>query len=134
MKRLLFLLCLLLLLSACSAALADPAVSFSPEQPRVGDYVDVTVTPARADPEEILYELLLDGEKSITYKPENKAEEHHLTASFRPRLEGVYTLPPKCPARQGGYGKSGNRRPRLRHRSPAGESGCGLQPEGRLVV
>ena len=98
MKRLLFLLCLLLLLSACSAALADPAVSFSPEQPRVGDYVDVTVTPSRADPEEIIYELLLDGEKSITYKPENKAEEtkHHLAASFRPRLEGVYTLRVSC--------------------------------------
>jgi len=86
MKRLLFLLCLLLLLSACSAALADPAVSFSPEQPRVGDYVDVTVTPSRADPEEIIYELLLDGEKSITYKPET-----------RPRKQSTILPPPSAP-------------------------------------
>ena len=98
MKKLLTLLCLVLLWAACSAALADVSVAVTPEQPRVGDYVDVVVTPERADPQEILYELLVDGEKSIAYKPENKAEDtkKHLTASFRPRQEGTYTLIVTC--------------------------------------
>ena len=98
MKRLLALLCFVLLAAACSAALADVSVSVSPEQPRVGDYVDVTVTPDRADPQEIRYELLVDGEKSIAYPPVDNSEEtkHHLTASFRPRAEGTYTLTVTC--------------------------------------
>ena len=98
MKRLLAILCFLLLGAACSAALADVAVSISPERPRVGDYVDVTAVPERAEPQEISWELLYEGEASIAYKPENKGEDtkKHLTASFRPRQEGAYTLRVTC--------------------------------------
>ena len=94
MKRWMALLCLILLLGVCSVALGEAGVQFTPENPRVGDYVDVTVTPGREDPQEITWTLMIDGEKSIAYKPENKEEEtkHHLTASFRPRQEGTYTL------------------------------------------
>ena len=98
MKRLLALLCLVLLWATGSAALAEITITVAPEQPRVGDYVDVTVTPERADPREIRWELLYGEEPSIAYKPENKGEDtkKHLTASFRPRQEGTCTLRVTC--------------------------------------
>jgi len=92
MKKWLTVLCFLLLLLSVSAALGETSVAYTPEQPRVGDYVDVVVTPDRENPKEVIYELLCNGEKSIAYKPENKKAGVHLAASFRPRTEGTYTL------------------------------------------
>ena len=43
----LFILTLLLILLTTASALADPSLTFTPENPRVGDYVDVTVAPGR---------------------------------------------------------------------------------------
>ncbi len=94
MKRLWMLLVLLVLLTACSAAAAEMKITCTPENPRVGDYVDVTVVPDRDDYREITWELLYDGEKSITYKPVNNSKETklRLNASFRPRKECTCTL------------------------------------------
>ena len=87
MKRFLALLCLILLAAACSAALGELAVSFSPENPRMGDYVDVTVVPGRENPQDVTYSLLCGGESVFAGKP-----VQHYAVSFRPRKEGVYTL------------------------------------------
>ncbi len=95
MKRLLAVLCFLLLLAALSAALGEPSVTFSPEKPRMGDYVDVTVTPGREDPTAVTYELTCNGEKVSAGTPDRERLKNpgvHLNASFRPRLEGTYTL------------------------------------------
>lgn len=94
MKRLWMLLVLLVLLTACSAAAAEMKITCTPENPRVGDYVDVTVVPDRDGYREITWELLYDGEKSITYKPVNNSKETklRLNASFRPRKECTCTL------------------------------------------
>ena len=94
MKRLWMLLVLLVLLTACSAAAAEVKITCTPENPRVGDYVDVTVVPDRDGYQEITWELLYDGEKSITYKPVNNSKETklRLNASFRPRKECTCTL------------------------------------------
>ena len=88
------LLCLAVLLLAMSgaAACAEVKLAVSPEKPRKGDYVDVTVTPEREGYTEIRYELSTpDG---VVYKYDSKKEKPsaHLTASFRPREEAVYTL------------------------------------------
>ena len=87
MKRLLILLCFILTLILWAAASAEIAVSVSPEKPRKGDYVDVTVTPDRENAEDVTYTLLCDGEKVFAGKAVK-----HFTASFRPRQEGTYTL------------------------------------------
>ena len=94
MKRLWMLLVFLVLLAACSAAAAEMKITCTPENPRVGDYVDVTVVPDRDGYQEITWELLYDGEKSITYKPVNNSKETklRLNASFRPRKECTCTL------------------------------------------
>jgi len=94
MKRLWMLLVFLAFLAACSAAVAEVKVTFVPENPRVGDYVDVTVSPDRDGYQEIAWELLYDGEKSITYRPVNNGKETktRLNASFRPRKECICTL------------------------------------------
>ena len=94
MKRLWMLLVFLVLLAACSAAAAEVKITYTPENPRVGDYVDVTVTPDRENYQEIAWELLYDEEKSITYRPVNNSKETKLrtTASFRPRKECTCTL------------------------------------------
>ncbi len=47
---------LLLLLLGASAS-AETTVTFSPENPRMGDYVDVTVTPGRQGAVGVRYEL-----------------------------------------------------------------------------
>lgn len=94
MKRLWMLLVFLVLLAACSAAAAEVKITYTPENPRVGDYVDVTVAPDRENYQEIAWELLYDEEKSITYRPVNNSKETELrtTASFRPRKECTCTL------------------------------------------
>ena len=94
MKRLWMLLVFLVLLAACSAAAAEVKITYTPENPRVGDYVDVTVAPDRENYQEIAWELLYDEEKSITYRPVNNSKETKLrtTASFRPRKECTCTL------------------------------------------
>ena len=94
MKRLWMLLVFLVLLAACSAAAAEMKIICTPKNPRVGDYVDVTVVPDRDGYQEITWELLYDGEKSITYKPVNNSKETklRLNASFRPRKECTCTL------------------------------------------
>lgn len=70
-----------------TTAQAEPAISFQPENPRMGDYVDVTVISDR------------EGAQSITWSlstPEGEVfagkETDHFVASFRPRQEAEYTL------------------------------------------
>ena len=87
MKKLLMILFPLLLLPVFSA-LAEPSVTFSPAAPRVGDYVDVIVTPDRESPQGYTYSLSL-GEEAV-YTGKDMSE--HAAVSFRPRQEGVYTL------------------------------------------
>ncbi len=87
MKRLLVFLSLLLLALACSAACGEVAVSFSPANPRMGDYVDVTVLPERENPQDVTYGLACDGETVFSGKPVER-----YSVSFRPRKEGTYTL------------------------------------------
>ena len=88
MKKVLFFLLLACAALCVFAAWAEPAVTFSPENPRMGDYVDVTVTPGREGAKGVTYTLRVDGEPVFT---EGKPVEHY-TASFRPRQEGHYTL------------------------------------------
>ena len=47
LTKILICLAVLLLLLLGASALAEPAVTFSPENPKMGEYVDVTVTPGR---------------------------------------------------------------------------------------
>ena len=89
MKRILTIVCFVLMLAAVSAALADADVTFTPEHPRVGDYVDVVVTPDREDPKDVAYALYYGEEQDRIFS--GKATQH-FTASFRPRKEGSYTL------------------------------------------
>ncbi len=85
-------LCLSVLLLAaflcCASASAEVKISFSPENPAVGDYVDVTVTPEREGALGVRYTLTL-GEETVC---KEKDATGHYTASFRPRSEGEYTL------------------------------------------
>ena len=84
----LFLLALLLALLCCASASAEVAISFTPENPRLGDYIDVTVTPGREGAQGVRYTLTTpEG----TVCDEKDATEHY-TASFRPREEAEYTL------------------------------------------
>ena len=90
----LFLILALLLLLTAGTALADPSLTFTPETPRVGDYVDVLVTPGREGALGVRYELSTPA--GVVYKPKDKdkakAATAHYAASFRPREEAVYTL------------------------------------------
>ena len=92
-------LAVLLLVLAGSSAAADAKLSFSPENPRLGDYVDITVIPEREGVQEVIYELSTpDGFSAESDKAEDKKKDKtfkdilHLTASFRPRKEAEYTL------------------------------------------
>ena len=84
------LLCLavLLLVFSGAAALAEAKLSFSPEKPKAGEYVDVTVTPSREGAIGVRYELSTPAGAIAT----DKEFTEHYTASFRPREEAVYTL------------------------------------------
>ena len=85
-------LAVLLLALAGSSALADASLTFTPENPRVGDYVDVTVVPGREGAHGVRYELSTPDR--VVYKPKDKikATTTHYAVSFRPREEAVYTL------------------------------------------
>ena len=78
---------LFLLLAAVSSALADPEIDFTPGSVRMGDYVDVTVTPSREGAQGVIYELSV-GDETV-FKGETVT---HFTASFRPRVEADHTL------------------------------------------
>ena len=77
----------LALLHAAFAA-GETSVSFTPASPRAGDYVDVTVSSDSGSVKGVRYSLSLDGKKIFS----SRKPVSRLTASFRPRQEGVYTL------------------------------------------
>ena len=91
MKRLIRTLLLLLaiagILLILPAVCAEPEISFQPERPRMGDYVDVTVTPDREGALSVTWSLSTPEGNVFTGK-----ETDRFTASFRPRLEAEYTL------------------------------------------
>ena len=87
MKRFLGCVCFLLILGAVSLAAAEISLSFTPEAPRVGDYVDVTVKTDRENPQSVAWALWCDGEEVFSGEPETR-----FTASFRPRQEGTCSL------------------------------------------
>ena len=79
---------LLLLLLCAAAALGEASVSFTPARPRAGDIVDITADPGEKAIQGVQYRLSSGGEKlSFTQTP-----VPYLSASFRPRKEGLYTL------------------------------------------
>jgi Bacterial SH3 domain. len=77
----------LLLSVFCACAAAEAKLTFTPETPRAGDYVDVTVTPDREGAVAVRY--ILETRGGTVVKSEDST---HFTASFRPREETVYTL------------------------------------------
>ena len=87
MKKRLLLLAILGALLIFSVSLAEPEITFRPENPRMGDYVDVTVTPGREGAQSITWSLATPDQNVFSGK-----ETDHYTASFRPRLEAEYTL------------------------------------------
>ena len=89
MKRFLAVLCFLLLWAAVSAALGEAAVTVTPENPRVGDYVEVIVTPDRESPESVSYALFYGDEQQKVFS--GKGVQYYDTWC-RLRNEGVYTL------------------------------------------
>ena len=79
---------LMLFLCLClSQAVAEISLSFSPEAPRMGDYVDVTVTTDREGAQSVRYDLSTPEGKVFSGE-----ETSHFSASFRPRQESSYTL------------------------------------------
>ena len=92
-KTLLCLAALLLAMLGASAA-AEAKITFSPENPKMGEYVDVTVTPDREGAVAVRYELSTPN--GVVYKEKDKDKDRkdsaHFTASFRPREEAEYTL------------------------------------------
>ena len=89
MKRILAVLCFLLLLAAVSAALGEPAVSVTPENPRVGDYVEIIVTPDRENPESAAYALFYGEEQQKVFSGKGVPR---YDVWCRLRKEGTYTL------------------------------------------
>ena len=87
MKKRLLLLAIFGALLVFSVACAEPEIIFQPENPRMGDYVDVTVTPGREGAQSITWSLATPDQNVFSGK-----ETDHYTASFRPRLEAEYTL------------------------------------------
>ena len=83
----LFVLLLCIPLFLLSSAGADVHISFSPDAPRLGDYVDIQVTGDREEIPSVRYDLSMSEEIISEGKPTD-----HFSASFRPRKEGVYTL------------------------------------------
>ena len=89
MKRFLAFLFFILLLTAVSAALGETSVAVSPENPRVGDYVEVIVTPGRDNPESVSYTLLYGEDLQKVFS--GKGVQYYDTWC-RLRSEGTYTL------------------------------------------
>ena len=83
-------LCLAVLLLAMlgASAVADAKLTFSPESPKMGEYVDVIVVPDREGAIGVKYELSTSA--GVVFK--SKESTTHFTASFRPREETEYTL------------------------------------------
>jgi len=91
-KTFLVLAVLLLCLAGASAA-AEAKLTFSPENPKKGEYVDVTVTPDREGVQSVTWQLSTpEGVINIKDKNKKKDNKIHLTGSFRPREETEYTL------------------------------------------
>ena len=82
-------LAVMLLIMTWGSALAEAKLTFTPQEPMVGEYVDVTVVPDR-DAVSVRYELSTPS--GVVYKSRAKDLSAHFTASFRPREETVYTL------------------------------------------
>ena len=92
-KAFLSLAVLLLCLLGASAATAEARITFTPEKPRKGDYVDVTVTPEREGVQDVIWQLSTpEGAINIRDKNKKKDSRIHLTGTFRPREETEYTL------------------------------------------
>ena len=70
-----------------AAALAEPAIAFTPANPKVGEYVDVVVTPGREGAQSVAYTL--ETEDGVVFSGE---ADTHFTASFRPRTEKAHLL------------------------------------------
>ena len=86
-------LAVLLLCLLGSYAAAEAKLTFSPEHPKKGEYVDVTVTPDREGVQSVTWQLST-SEGVINIKDKNKKKDNkiHLIGSFRPREETEYTL------------------------------------------
>jgi len=87
MKRLLLILGIMGCLLFSAAALAEPAIAFTPADPKVGEYVDVVVTPGREGAQSVAYTL--ETEDGVVFSGE---ADTHFTASFRPRTEKAHLL------------------------------------------
>ena len=89
MKRLLAVFWFFLLLAAAPVALGETSVTVAPESPRAGDYVEVTVSPDRENPDSVSYALFYgpDLEKVFSGKGIQR-----YSAWCRLRKEGIYTL------------------------------------------
>ena len=89
MKKWFAVLGFLLLLLAFSSALGEVSVTVSPENPRVGDYVNIIVTPGRENPESVSYSLFYGEEMEKVFAGKGV---QHTDVWMRPRKEGAYTL------------------------------------------
>ncbi len=87
MKKIILLLFGALLCLPAVFALSETSVTWEPEDPRMGDYIDVIVSPARENPLSVTYRLDLGDQKVFAGK-----EDNHYSVSFRPRQKGTYTL------------------------------------------
>ena len=113
-KAFLSLAVLLLCLLGASAATAEARITFTPEKPRKGDYVDVTVTPEREGVQDVVWQLSTpEGAINIRDKNKKKDSRIHLTGTFRPREETEYTLTVTLV-----YGKRTRKPSAYRSRSP----------------
>ncbi len=86
MKRLLIGLALTVLLMLAATAGAEVTLLFTPDNPRVGDTVDVTVQ-AGTGAKSVIYDLSVPDKHVFAGK-----EDTHFKAAFRPRTEADYTL------------------------------------------
>lgn len=86
MKRIRIAILLAILLALAGVAGAEVSLRFTPEQPRVGDIVDVTVT-AGEGAQSVIYNLSTPEKQVFSGK-----EDVHFTAAFRPRTEADHTL------------------------------------------
>ena len=85
--KLLLCMAVLLLALAGATAAAEATITFSPENPKAGEYIDVTVEPEREGAIAVRYTL--STKSGTVFKGEDCT---HFTASFRPREQASYTL------------------------------------------